>query len=166
MMQRRSFLGAMLAAFAAPAVMSSAIERGVLMPAPKKIWTPGDEMLMPDNFAGVLMPANFAGPMLKLFTASGILLAEVQMSKKQESLFDYGRIVALDLVGQAGVVATGHAARYELELAEGLRHCGKVGEGGLHLNSNALTAGQLVSINNMSVRGDAKLKLMKAWDDV
>lgn len=150
MMQRRSFLGAMLAAFTAPAIITDGIAREVLMPVHAP---PGYAM----SDGGVLMPANFVGPMLKLFTAAGILLAEVQLSKKQESLFDYGRIVSLDLAGQAGVVATGHAARYELELAEGLRHCGKVGEGGLHLNNNALTVGQLVAINNMSVRGEARL---------
>lgn len=45
-MQRRSFLAAMLAAAAAPAIFSGGIERGILMPV-KEIWVPDQQIELP-----------------------------------------------------------------------------------------------------------------------
>ncbi len=71
MTTRRSFLGAMLAAATAPFVISNGLARGVLMPAPRKIWLPGDDEIVP------------AGPLLKLYSgtpeAGGVLLAVIPL---------------------------------------------------------------------------------------
>lgn len=143
-MQRRSFLGAMLAAFAAPAIAKS----GVLMPI---------KPLAPSGYAisdgGLLVPEAFAGPMIRLYTAAGILLASIPLSKQQEAMFDYGRAVAMDFSGQGSVVQTGMASRFELELGPGMLKTGEVGPaGGFNLDNKALVVGQDITIPAMGVR--------------
>lgn len=148
MMQRRGFLGAMLAAMAAPAVMTSAIERGILMPVQPKIWTPSEN---------VIESSVYDGPMLRLFSAGGIMLASIPLTKQQQAMFDYGRKVSMDFSGAGNVIATGMAARYELDISPTLRQKGMVGQGGgLQLSSEALVVGQDVTIPSMTVGGNER----------
>lgn len=143
MLKRRSFLGAMLASFTAPYVMADAVKRGTIMvPAPPKIILPGD--------GGILMPANFTGPMIKLFTAAGILLAEIPLNERQQALFDYGRSVAMDFSGQGDAVASGMATDFELALSKDRRIKGKVGNE-LRLNNAALVTGQCIEFPALGI---------------
>ena len=68
-MNRRGFLGSILAAGVAPFVMSNAVGRGILMPV-KELWTPAIDATALDPLAGGI---------LKLYTGTGALLAEMPM---------------------------------------------------------------------------------------
>lgn len=143
MTTRRGFLGAMLAAMTAPYVMTNAVERGVLMPVQPKIWTPSEN---------VIESSVYDGPMIRLFTAGGILLATIPLNERQQALFDYGRRVGMDFTGKGGVIATGMAARYELDLGQDRRIKGDVGaNGGFQLDNRALVVGQDINIPAMQV---------------
>lgn len=145
-MKRRSFLGAMLASFTAPYVMSGGLGRGILMPGKA---TPAFAM----SDGGVLVPSNFVGPMLRLFTEAGILLASIPLSKQQQALFDYGRSVSMNFAGHGDVIRTGVAARYEVDLSDDVRHKGEVNQGNFPLQSTAFVVGQNVTIPSMLVSG-------------
>lgn len=140
-MKRRGFLGAMLASFTAPYVMANAIERGVIMPVQPKVWTPSEN---------VIETSVYDGPMIRLYTAGGILLASIPLNERQQALFDYGRKVGMDFTGQGGVIASGIADRYELDLGADRRMNGKVGDG-FRMDNTALVVGQDINIPAMNV---------------
>lgn len=144
MMKRRGFLGAMLAAATAPFVMSSAIERGVLMPAPRKVWMPGDDSL--------LVPDIHRGAMLKIFTAAGTLLATIPMSEPRVEKFDYGHAMGIALDGGTGdVIASGVASSFELVGVGAAGNIkGSVGPGGLVLDSRHVVTGANITVSKMA----------------
>lgn len=162
MTTRRGFLGAMLAAMTAPYAMSNGVARGILMPGKPLVELPAPKAQgFTESEGGVLVPDNFAGPMLKLFTAAGILLAEIPLNQRQQALFDYGRSVAMDFTGQGGVIASGMAARYELDLSPERRVKGVVGiEGNLRLDNAALVTGQCITIPALGVLDHKRLNPM------
>ncbi len=100
-MNRRGFLGSILAACAAPYVMSGGIGRGVLMPV-RKLWVPADARIDLFDASGRLL-ATIGYPESKI-DASGRLLATIGYPESK-----------MDVMAHATVMNTGHVHYSKLE---------------------------------------------------
>lgn len=153
-MQRRSFLGAVLASFAAPAIAKS----GVLMPVKSIIvpeWPPFARpggLLVPEE-AGEALRDAILGPKVDLFDAAGRLLATIRMREMNVREFDYGQVKAASFNGGHGrIEETGRAERFRLSGAGEFDMEGAVGPGGLALNTTDLYGGDCISMTNFELR--------------
>lgn len=118
-MQRRSFIASILAAGTAPAFARS----GVLMPI-KKVWTP---------------PAS-ASNRLRLFTAGGMLVAEVDLDTRER---------------RGAAVGTGAVARYDIVDSKGdwlvKGDAGNTPDAGIRFDNPNIVSGSMVEIRDVTV---------------
>lgn len=161
MMQRRSFLGAMLAAMVAPAV----VKASSLMPIHADRFKESDGgLLVPKELSDMeigrfesmrVIEESLVGPRLDIFTAAGVLLATIPMGAPQVQEMDFGRLKEMRLEGGTGVVlATGTAERFELK-GTPMDVSGVVGRNGLSLSSANLLAGSDLTMIQFGVTREA-----------
>jgi hypothetical protein len=151
MMQRRSFLGAMLAAMVAPAV----VKASSLMPIHADRFKESD--------GGLLVPKEFSDMEIGRFESMRVINDSIVKSQGVLELFSAGGTllatmsvgavpgVALDssFSGRGNVIASGIADNFRVNVG-GVEHAGKVSvfgqPGDLQLSNDCVCAGQLMSV--------------------